>query len=96
MDVINSGDLEGGRSDLPYFLRVLALFFGYVLACTGWLIFFVCLFLIGMGFQELNHDAGDFFGFVGVLVTSGWLLLRFAGGLFPFSRRFFQWQKRKA
>jgi uncharacterized membrane protein YccF (DUF307 family) len=97
MDLINPGNFKVGSSGLPwflYFLRVLALVCGYTLAGPGWLTF--VMFLMVMGFGHLDHGDADFFQIIGIPVTAGWLLLRLSAGLFPFSRRFFQWQKYRA
>jgi hypothetical protein len=95
MDLINPGDLETGRPGFAYFLyvlRVFALVFGYLLAGTGWLLFFMCLLIAGKGEDDAT---AYFYRAIGIPIVSGWLLLRFSGGLFPFSRRFFQWQNRR-
>jgi hypothetical protein len=75
---------------------------GYFLCIGGWL-FFSCLvifvsdFIInpdsGRSLKEIHSFYGDrrvAFSAVGYFLVSGWLLLRFAVGLFPFSRRVFK------
>jgi hypothetical protein len=53
----------------------------------------------GLGGQIPNakraQDLGYLFRASGFFIVPGWLLLRFADGLFPFGRPVFQWQRRK-
>jgi hypothetical protein len=66
---------------------------GYILAIYGWA-FFVILVICSV----INSDPGDWditfiltflFKLDSILLVPGWLLLRFAAGLFPFSRHLF-------
>jgi hypothetical protein len=67
-------------------LRLLARLLGYLLAGFGWFLFAVAV--IGM----LTNDppGAAFFRLIGFWVVPGWLLLRLAAGLFPFSLRLFR------
>lgn len=66
---------------------------GYILAVYGWA-FFVILVICTV----INFDSGDWnitsiltflYKLDSIFIVPGWLLLRFAAGLFPFSRRVF-------
>jgi hypothetical protein len=49
----------------------------------GWYLFFVCV----VNIRDIHPQDGSFQA-CGYWIVPGWLLLRFADGLFPFSRRF--------
>jgi hypothetical protein len=86
MKPVNPEDYWNLRPGLPGlydFLRLTALFVGYVMSGFGWLLFFDRILFAGL----LTPGDGHFFRLIGQYVVVGWLMLRFAAGLFPFSRR---------
>ncbi len=66
-------------------LRLMAFFVGHLLSGIGWLLF-GCIFFMG-SMAGFRLPDGEIFHFVGFLIVPGWLLLRFAAGLWPFGRR---------
>lgn len=77
MDIEDCWNLRPGLWGVLDALRITAAFLGYFLCGIGWLIF-VCN--LAGGNAEMYRLAGWF-------IVPGWLLLRFASGLFPFGRR---------
>ncbi len=63
---------------------------GYYLTIMGWLYFFV---ILRQEFSVLAPEDAGTLKAAGFFIVIGWLLLRFAAGLFPFGRHFFKWQK---
>jgi hypothetical protein len=58
---------------------------GYHVAATGWFFFFVAVYYLAF----FGNGGKEAFFVSGCLIVPGWLMLRFAAGLFPFSKRFF-------
>ena len=81
-------------------LKVMASGLGYCLIISGWFIFAYCI--LGMLVGPSDHERATFsdqlahiFRICGWWIVPGWLLLRFAAGLFPFSKRLFRWKNRE-
>jgi hypothetical protein len=68
--------------------RLLFLAVGYSLSFVGWLLFFITL-LVGAS-SRLTSDDAQSFRYMGYFIVPGWLMLRFAAGLFPFGRHLFR------
>ena len=73
-------------------LQIIAPYVAYPLVTIGWFFFLLGVFFLLAAPQHAQTDA-QVFRYGGYLVVPGWLLLRFAAGLFPFGRRFFKWQQ---
>ncbi len=83
-------------------LQCFAQVLGYCLCIGGWLLFSYIVTCINdpiinpdpsQSLKEMDsyyRDCGVAFSMVGCLLVPGWLLLRFAAGLFPFGRRVFK------
>jgi hypothetical protein len=72
----------------PVFLRGLVRGVGYVLVCIGWILFALgVVFLFKIGNVRCIEEP---FRWASYWIVPGWLLLRFADGLFPFSKKFFK------
>ena len=67
-------------------LRGQAYVVGSVASSIGWVVFALGLLFSTFGLPYLPL----LFKLTGVLIVVGWLLTRFASGLFPFSRRVFK------
>jgi hypothetical protein len=67
-------------------LRLLACAFGYFLSFIGWFCFLLQVLLLGNGVPNVGERLYD----IGCVIVAGWVLLRFAAGLFPFGRHFFR------
>jgi hypothetical protein len=73
---------------LPSPLLSVCHFLGDFAACVGWAIFAVGMLLATM--QDAKVLTNLFFVSAGYFLVSGWFLLRFADGLFPFSKKLFK------
>jgi hypothetical protein len=76
-----------------------ALLIGHVLCIIGWTLFALCVVSTLDASQlrkgessfagpSILRKIGDAFQITGYWLVPGWFLLRFADGLFPFSRKF--------
>jgi hypothetical protein len=88
-----SGNLRLPRS-IPAAVRHFARTLGYLLAFIGWVLFSLGVFCLADAGP--SHWIEEPFRWGSYWIVPGWLLLRFAGGLFPFGRHCFQWQKQQA
>jgi hypothetical protein len=97
MDSEDFWELRPGLPGVFDFLRLSALFVGYLLAGVGWLGFFTALLISVYVYLDdgilLSARSAGFFQVLGNMIVGGWLLLRFAASLFPFGRHLFRWQK---
>ena len=78
------------------FGRGFAYLCGVTLYFIGWLLFTcqVTGILLGSPDPRYLYHAGHSLRDLGMFaIVPGWLLLRSAAGLFPFSKRFFKWQQ---
>lgn len=71
---------------------------GYCLTIGGWFIFAYSILAMVVGPSDreratFSDHLVHVFRVSGWWIVPGWLSLRFAAGLFPFSRRLFRWQK---
>ncbi|MES2461494.1 MAG: hypothetical protein V4671_13000 [Armatimonadota bacterium] len=65
-------------------LKGFAWMIGWVISLIGWLFFALVLYGVAEG---MPGDPGRGLLFCAYWIVPGWLLLRFAAGLFPFGRR---------
>jgi hypothetical protein len=70
--------------DVLIVLRVFAWMVGYFIAFIGWFQF--CLDLTAL-LEGMSHTYSSLFRDASWYIVSGWLLIRFAAGLFPFGKR---------
>ncbi len=73
-------------------LQLLACATGYFLSFLGWFAFALQVCILAAG--AVNPGQAPFVAerlrAIGIVLVLGWLLLRFAAGLFPFGRHFFR------
>ena len=75
-----------------YALRCFASAVGFFVSFIGWSWFAIRVLFVGVNALDgrLDPGAGPPLHDIGYFLVAGWLLLRFANGLFPFGKRAFQ------